>query len=148
MLVLSRKLSQQILIGSDISITVVKIEGNQVRLGNRGTAGGFDPSRRVGRVVNDRIRRADRAGRQWRSCLVTGPADRLPTIPIKMAPPDRASRASSPPSIARRRRKTLAGGFAHGERLEAEADLRAQSVHFGFGYSKIKATLYGLFLSP
>jgi carbon storage regulator len=33
MLVLSRKLSQQIMIGSDISITVVKIEGNHVRLG-------------------------------------------------------------------------------------------------------------------
>jgi carbon storage regulator len=33
MLVLSRKLSQQILIGPDIAITVVKIEGNQVRLG-------------------------------------------------------------------------------------------------------------------
>jgi carbon storage regulator CsrA len=33
MLVLSRKLSQQIMIGSEISITVVKIEGKQVRLG-------------------------------------------------------------------------------------------------------------------
>ena len=33
MLVLSRKLSQQILVGSDIVITVVKIERNQVRLG-------------------------------------------------------------------------------------------------------------------
>ncbi len=33
MLVLSRKLSQQILIGTDIVITVVKIDGNQVRLG-------------------------------------------------------------------------------------------------------------------
>ncbi len=33
MLVLSRKLSQQILIGSDIAITVVRIEGNHVRLG-------------------------------------------------------------------------------------------------------------------
>ncbi len=33
MLVLSRKSSQQIMIGSEISITVVKIEGNQVRLG-------------------------------------------------------------------------------------------------------------------
>ena len=33
MLVLSRKLSQQILIGEDIVITVVKIDGNQVRLG-------------------------------------------------------------------------------------------------------------------
>ena len=33
MLVLSRKQSQQILIGTDISITIVKIDGNQVRLG-------------------------------------------------------------------------------------------------------------------
>jgi carbon storage regulator len=33
MLVLSRKLSQQIMIGSDIRITVVKIERNQVRIG-------------------------------------------------------------------------------------------------------------------
>ena len=33
MLVLSRKSSQQIMIGSEILITVVKIEGNQVRLG-------------------------------------------------------------------------------------------------------------------
>jgi carbon storage regulator len=33
MLVLSRKLSQEILIGSDITITVVRIEGNHVRLG-------------------------------------------------------------------------------------------------------------------
>jgi carbon storage regulator len=30
---LSRKLSQQILISSDITITIVKIEGNHVRLG-------------------------------------------------------------------------------------------------------------------
>jgi len=33
MLVLSRKVSQQILIGSDVSITIVRIEGNQVRIG-------------------------------------------------------------------------------------------------------------------
>ena len=33
MLVLSRKRSERILIGSDICITVVKLEGNQVRLG-------------------------------------------------------------------------------------------------------------------
>ena len=33
MLVLSRKRSEQILIGSAIRITVVKLEGNQVRLG-------------------------------------------------------------------------------------------------------------------
>jgi carbon storage regulator len=39
MLVLSRKPSQQILIGSDIRITVVKIERNQVRLGIQAPAG-------------------------------------------------------------------------------------------------------------
>jgi len=33
MLVLSRKRSERIVIGSDICITVVKLEGNQVRLG-------------------------------------------------------------------------------------------------------------------
>ncbi len=33
MLVLSRKLSQQIVIGTDVRITVVKIERNQVRIG-------------------------------------------------------------------------------------------------------------------
>jgi carbon storage regulator CsrA len=33
MLVLSRKLSQQVLIGSDISITIVRIDRNHVRLG-------------------------------------------------------------------------------------------------------------------
>jgi len=39
MLVLSRKLSQQILIGSDITITVARIEGNYVRLGIEAPAG-------------------------------------------------------------------------------------------------------------
>ncbi len=33
MLVLSRKQSQRILIGSDISITVVRVDRNQVRIG-------------------------------------------------------------------------------------------------------------------
>jgi carbon storage regulator len=33
MLVLSRKLSQQVMIGTDIRITIVKLERNQVRLG-------------------------------------------------------------------------------------------------------------------
>ena len=33
MLVLSRKLSQQVMIGPDIRITIVKLERNQVRLG-------------------------------------------------------------------------------------------------------------------
>jgi carbon storage regulator len=33
MLVLSRKLSQQVMIGPDIRITIVKLDRNQVRLG-------------------------------------------------------------------------------------------------------------------
>ena len=33
MLVLSRKLSQQVIIGSDVSITIVRIDRNQVRIG-------------------------------------------------------------------------------------------------------------------
>ena len=33
MLVLSRKTSQQVMIGSDVSITIVRIDRNQVRLG-------------------------------------------------------------------------------------------------------------------
>jgi carbon storage regulator len=33
MLVLSRKLSQQVIIGSDVSITIVRIDRNNVRLG-------------------------------------------------------------------------------------------------------------------
>jgi carbon storage regulator len=39
MLVLSRKISQQIRIGSDICITVVKIDRNQVRLGIKAPLG-------------------------------------------------------------------------------------------------------------
>ena len=39
MLVLSRKRSQSLYIGDDIKITVVKIEGNQVRLGIEAPAG-------------------------------------------------------------------------------------------------------------
>ncbi|HKI17101.1 MAG TPA: carbon storage regulator [Isosphaeraceae bacterium] len=33
MLVLSRKLSQRLIIGSDVSITIVRIDRNQVRIG-------------------------------------------------------------------------------------------------------------------
>jgi carbon storage regulator len=39
MLVLSRKVSQQILVGTDIVITIVKIDRNQVRLGIQAPAG-------------------------------------------------------------------------------------------------------------
>ena len=39
MLVLSRKVSQQVLIGTDIRITVVRIDRNQVRLGIEAPAG-------------------------------------------------------------------------------------------------------------
>ena len=39
MLVLSRKSSQQIMIGPDIQITIVKIDRNQVRIGIQAPAG-------------------------------------------------------------------------------------------------------------
>ncbi len=64
MLVLSRKLSQQILIGSDIAITVVKIEGNQVRLGIEAPPGvSILRQELVARGAHDQARGADRASR-------------------------------------------------------------------------------------
>jgi carbon storage regulator len=39
MLVLSRKVSQQVMIGTDIRITIVRIERNQVRLGIQAPTG-------------------------------------------------------------------------------------------------------------
>jgi carbon storage regulator len=39
MLVLSRKVSQQVMIGTDIRITIVRIDRNQVRLGIQAPAG-------------------------------------------------------------------------------------------------------------
>ena len=65
MLVLSRKLSQQILIGSDISITVVKIEGNHVRLGIE-RLGAFRSFEKSWSAVRTRLEvaRDDRPSRQ------------------------------------------------------------------------------------
>ena len=70
MLVLSRKLSQQILIGSDIAITVVKIEGNHVRLGIEAPQGvSILREELVARQKSNEARPADRAGRQGvRAC--------------------------------------------------------------------------------
>jgi carbon storage regulator len=65
MLVLSRKLSQQILISSDITITVVKIEGNHVRLGIEAPPGvTILREELVARQKANEARPADRAGRQ------------------------------------------------------------------------------------
>jgi carbon storage regulator len=64
MLVLSRKLSQQILIGSNIAITVVKIEGNQVRLGIEAPPDiSILRQELVARQAQDEVRGADRASR-------------------------------------------------------------------------------------
>lgn len=64
MLVLSRKQSQQILIGTDISITVVKIDGSQVRLGIAAPRGS-DPPHELDDCPNDgELAAADRSGRQ------------------------------------------------------------------------------------
>jgi carbon storage regulator len=65
MLVLSRKLSQQILIGPDIAITVVKIEGNHVRLGIEAPPDiSILREELVGGQKPDEALPADRAGRQ------------------------------------------------------------------------------------
>jgi carbon storage regulator len=64
MLVLSRKLSQQILIGSNIAITVVKIEGNQVRLGIEAPPDiSILRQELVARQAHDTVSGADRASR-------------------------------------------------------------------------------------
>jgi carbon storage regulator len=64
MLVLSRKLSQQILIGPDIAITVVKIEGNQVRLGIEAPPSiSILRQELVARESHDQAHGADRASR-------------------------------------------------------------------------------------
>jgi carbon storage regulator len=70
MLVLSRKQSQQIVIGQDIRITVVKIERSQVRLGIDAPAGIV--------VLRDELVGAPRDGQSRslrqtdRSCMPTG----------------------------------------------------------------------------
>jgi carbon storage regulator len=64
MLVLSRKLSQQIMIGSDISITVVKIDGNNVRLGIKAPRGiSILRDELVGPARAGEVAEVDRAGR-------------------------------------------------------------------------------------
>jgi carbon storage regulator len=65
MLVLSRKLSQQIMIGSEIVITVVKIEGNHVRLGIEAPRGvSILRDELVARQEPNEGRAANRSGRQ------------------------------------------------------------------------------------
>jgi carbon storage regulator len=62
MLVLSRKLQQQIMIGSDITITVVKFDGNQVRLGIEAPAGiSILRQELIARTAPDQARGRERA---------------------------------------------------------------------------------------
>lgn len=63
MLVLGRKLTQQVLIGPDISITVVKIDRNHVRLGITAPAGvAILRQELVARRTDRALRPADSAG--------------------------------------------------------------------------------------
>ena len=112
---LSRKLSQQVLIGSDISITVVKIDRNHVRLGitappgvaicARGTAhaGVAKRNRRVARrsrPPGNRCGRRDRtglAGRSAPAAQIGGGAPPSPSSPVsKSVTPENARLASGP----------------------------------------------------
>jgi len=73
MLVLTRKLSQQIMIGSDITITVVKIEGNHVRLGIEAPRGvSILREELVCCQDEDEATAADRGESSRRPCPVTG----------------------------------------------------------------------------
>ena len=119
MLVLSRKQSQQILIGTDISITVVKIDGNHVRLGikaprevpilraelddgaNDGElAARIDPVARAS-LPGDRNHRGGSAGRlsRHRRADHFGP---FLAPPSRSAPPENARCAASPTANASR----------------------------------------------
>jgi carbon storage regulator len=65
MLVLSRKLSQRILVGSDISITVVKIDRNHVRIGITAPPGvAILREELLGRGREPEVRPSGLAGRQ------------------------------------------------------------------------------------
>jgi len=64
MLVLSRKQSQQIVIGPDIRITVVKVERNQVRLGIDAPEGLVVLREEiVGKQTESKVRTQDQADR-------------------------------------------------------------------------------------
>ena len=73
MLVLSRKVNEQIVIGDNVRVTVVSIRGNQIRLGFEAAAGGPDLPRGVASgpchsSLSFRVRRRDsRGGRLFHS---------------------------------------------------------------------------------
>ena len=124
MLVLSRKLSQQILIGSDIAITVVKIEGNQVRLGIEAPHGVSILRQELVAQWCARSNSRRRPGQsRWRSCLVTGPAkspvDHFNSSWYRLTDAGRvlASLGIASPRVHSAHR------FTRRECLEAEADL-------------------------
>jgi carbon storage regulator len=83
MLVLTRKLLEKLYIGDDICVTVVRLEGGQVRLG-------IDAPREVSVVRAELI--ADRPGPRLQSGQAPPPSSRAP----RQAPPVRYS-----PSAAR-----------------------------------------------
>ena len=145
MLVLSRKQSQQIVIGRDIRITVVKVERNQVRLGidapqgvvvlREELVGKQSESEGRAQAQADRPRMPERVTGTVRSAAVLSSdgwgltaADLLAAFHLTAA------------------RECAAGPFTHGEALETETDLRAQIVDLGLGILEDQSHLVGAVL--
>jgi carbon storage regulator len=84
MLVLSRRANQSIIIGQDITVTVIEVRGDQVRLG-------IDAPREIS-VYRDEVAAEIRAAN--RAAVSTGPVDvsRLPRPPQPPPSPRRPGR--------------------------------------------------------
>src|SRR4051794_20506840 len=109
MLVLTRKLMEKLFIGDDICVTVVRLEGGQVRLG-------IEAPREVAVVRAELVPERDQAHRASRRAPVRpGPpsADRPAPAPppAQAAPP---AQASVPPTPAGGARVRIPQASAHG----------------------------------
>jgi carbon storage regulator len=75
MLVLSRKVGEEIVIGDNIRVRVVSVQGNQIRLG-------FDAPREVSIQRAELLERAEREAAARTAAQVS---DKAPTVPAEPA---------------------------------------------------------------
>ena len=79
MLILSRRISEKLIIGENVTVTILAVKGNQVRIG-------IDAPRdvRVDREeVHQRIMQEEEALKNNKLAKVAAPADRSPATPVK-----------------------------------------------------------------